>query len=535
MAKPPKADPPPSRVGSAIARWFGRIGASEIGPGPLADLQPNLPTGGDSWDGWLADPMSQAVLAGTVNRPARSRQQIYEVYQDMVADPVVASALRLHVTAALGGHETKGSMVFVEPTVNAKKDTKKAALVAEVAADLGPLFDRLAPTISFGAILFGDAYGRIYAEQGVGIRDVYVDELVYPPLVQPYERANITVGYEVSTGSRYSEKLTVLQIARMKMPRLMYLPQSRVIEKALRISLKEDRLEALPATPALAGGSFLDGSELAYQRFSAAWVGLVGQRVQDSINESLISVQQAGMTKDQRKVFKASLAAMFERSNAYIEQTVAKGKAVFGRIFHFIPTSSDKQLTEIRGTNSSGRPSSLTIDDVMMHARFLAGSLGMDLSMIGFADQLGGGLGEGGFFRVSAQAAERSRAIRAALTEFYDHLISVHLLMKHGLDLHGQDKPWQVSYYSGISALESERAKTKADAAGAGAMLVQTMAQLKELGLSAEAMAHLLEQEMGMDSVDAKMYADALEAAKPEPAAEGEGGGGFGGPPGSMG
>ena len=106
--------------------------------------------------------------------------------------------------------------------------------------------------------------------------------------MQPYERANITVGYEVSTGSRFREKLSVLQIARMKMPRQMFLPQSRVIEKAARISLLEDTLENLPAVPALAGGSFLDGAELAYSRFSAAWVGLVGQRVQDSINESLL-------------------------------------------------------------------------------------------------------------------------------------------------------------------------------------------------------------------------------------------------------
>jgi len=350
--------------------------------------------------------------------------------------------------------------------------------------------------------------------------------------VQPYERANITVGYEVSTGSRFREKLSVLQIARMKMPRQMFLPQSRVIEKAARISLLEDTLENLPAVPALAGGSFLDGAELAYSRFSAAWVGLVGQRVQDSINESLISVQQQGMTKEQRATLKASLTAMFQRSNDHINQTVAKGKAVYGRIFHFIPTSSDKQLTEIRGANTAGRPSSLTIDDVMMHARFLAGALGMDLSMIGFADQLGGGLGEGGFFRVSAQAAERSRAIRAALTDFFDHIISVHLLLKRGIDLHGQDKPWQVSFFSGISALEAERAKTKADAANSGALLVQTLAQLKDLGLSHEAVAHLLEREMGMDAEDAQLYAQAMKDAKPtEDGGDGGDGGGFGGAP----
>ena len=536
MAKAPNAEPTPGGVGSTIARWFARLGAADIpaeAPSPAA--QSGVGTGADPWDSWTADPVSLSFLAGSGSRPARSRQQIYTAWQDMLGDPVVSSALRLHVTAALGGHETKGAMVFIESTVAAKTDKKLDAMVTELAADLGPMLDRMAPTVCFNAASFGDAYGRIYSEPKLGVIDVYVDELMYPPLVQPYERANLTVGYEVATGNRYREKLSVLQVARMKMPRQMYLPQNRVIEKSLRVSLKTDLVAELPAMPGLAGGSFLDGAEIAYAKFSASWAGLTGQRVQDSINESMVSVQQAGMTRDQRSKFKASLVDMFDKSNAYINKVVAAGQAVFGRIYHFIPVSSDKQLTEVRGATSAGRTSSLTIDDVMMNARFLAGALGMDLSMIGFADQLGGGLGEGGFFRVSAQAAERSRAIRSALGEFFDHIITVHLLQKFGIDYHGKEKPWQVSFFSGISALESERAKTKADAMNSGALLVQTIAQIKDLGWSAEAMAHFLERELGMDAADAKMYADAIKSAPPpvdDGGGGGGGGGGFGGPPG---
>ena len=40
----------------------------------------------------------------------------------------------------------------------------------------------------------------------------------------------------------------------------------------------------------------------------------------------------------------------------------------------------------------------MSIDDIMLHAKLLAGALGVDLSMLGFADTLAGGLGEGGFF-----------------------------------------------------------------------------------------------------------------------------------------
>lgn len=533
MATEPKADPSPSRVGSAIKRWFSNRGAAEVTQPAGAAVTRPTPSSAEDWaEAWLADPVSTAFLAGTENRQIRSRQQVYEKWQDMSADPIISSALRLHVTAALGGHESRGEMVFIEPTAEAKENKTDLALVESLAKDLQPLFNRIAPTVSYGAVLFGDAYGRVYAEKGEGVRDVYTDELIYPPLVQPYERANTTIGYTMATGSNISQRLSVLQVARMKMPRTMYIPQNRVIEKALRMTMTTDRLEDLPPVPGLAGGSFLDGAEVAYDKFSAAWAGLVGQRVQDSIDETLVSVMQTGMNPRQREKFQSSLKLMFERSNNYINSVVAKGRAVFGKIYHFIPTSSDKQLTEIRGAASAGRTSSLTIEDVMMHARFLAGSLGVDLSMIGFADQLGGGLGEGGFFRVSAQSAERSRAIRAALTEFLDHIVSVHLLYKHGIDMHGKEKPWQINYFSGISALETERAKTKADNMNSGALLVQTMAQMKDLGLDEAATAHFLETEMGMDTKAAKMYAKAMakaakEQAEKEAAANG---GGFGGP-----
>lgn len=524
----PGAPTPARGLKALVRRWIAQQGAVEVqartgGSG----MQPQVSA---DWDEWMGDPVSLSLLNGTPERQIRSRQQIYEKWQQMVADPVISSALRLHVTAALGGDEGTGEMVFIEATTDAKDKAEDAALVESLAADLGPMFNRLAPTVCFNACAFGDAYGRIYADPRVGVRDVNVDELVYPPLVQPYERGSTTVGFSVATGNRYHEKLSVFQMARMKMPRQLYVPQNRVIEKAIRVVLTEDRMENLPPVPALVGGSFLDGAEVAYDKFSAAWAGLTGQRVRDSIDEAMISVQQAGMNPAQRAAFKRSLEAMFERSNAYINDVVSKGRAVFGRILHFVPTSSDKQLTEIRGPAGSGSPTnSLTIEDVMMNARMLAGALGVDLTMLGFADQLSGGLGDGGFFRVSAQSAERARAIRSAASVFFDHILRVHCLMKHGRDFADGPVPWKISYFSGISALETEQAKTKADRMNSGALLAQTLQTLKELGLEKKAVAQFLETELGMDAKQALMYANALEKAAKEAKAAEAAANGFGG------
>lgn len=529
MADDTKPAATPRGIRARIARFLESRGGTvtEAAPRPVRMADE------DGWDAFLADPVSLNALAGTANRQIRSRAQLYEKWQDMLADPVISSALRLHVTTALGGHESRGDMVFIElaPAFKGKADAE--ALIAELAADLQPLFNRIAPVLAFNAVAFGDGYGRMYGKPGVGLVDVNTDEQVYPPLVQPFERGTTTMGFLVATGERYTERVTLVQMLRMKMPRMLYVPQSRVLEKAVRQALKEDDPEKLPALPALAGGSFLDGAESAYDKFAAAWAGLTGQRVRDSISESLISVTQTGMTTEQRAALKSSLVRMIEASNAYVNKVVASGKAVFHRIFHFLPTSGEKQIVQITGNPGQGgsSTSTLTIDDVMMNARFLGGALGVDISMIGFADQMSGGLGEGGFFRISAHAGERARMIRSSLTEALEHAIAVHLLLKKGVEVTRDNKVWQISYYSDIGALETERAKTKADNINSAALMVQTLQQLKELGFDKAAAQHFMEQQMGLDAEEAKKYAAALEKAiKDAKAAEAAAnGGGFGG------
>jgi hypothetical protein len=510
---------------AALKRFIANRGAVELPPVPADDaMRRRREAQGDAvFQEHIADPVTLTPLSGTPHRQIRSRVQVYEKWQDMAADPVISAALRLHVTGALGGHETRGQMVFIEVHPDFKGNKDAEALVAEVKNDLETMFNAVAPSMAFAGVWFGDGYGRLYASPRVGLRDISVDELVLPPLVQPYERGSKTIGYTVASGTRYNERLSVLQMVRLKMPRLMYVPQTRTVEKAIRMALTTDEIEDLPALPAAVGGSFLDGAEAAYDRFAASWSGLTNQRVTDSINEILLSVTQTGMSPQQRRTFTASLERMFAKSNAFREAMAKAGKYHIGTVAHMLPTSSDKQVVQIQGSPTQTRTGTLTIDDVLMNAKLLAGALGLDLSMLGFADLMSGGLGDGGFFRVSAQSAERHRSIRGALTDAFDHCADVHVLMKKGIDLHGQKRPWVINYFSGISALETEHAKTKADNMNSTALLVQTLEGLKNLGLTAKAMEAILEHSAGLDSEEAKLFAKDLEKAAKDAKAEAAG------------
>lgn len=496
-----------------------------------------------------AETLTTSALTGGGAVSARSRQDIYSKYQRMLTDPIVSGALRLHVTAALGGHETSGDLVFVEATGDARGGGKvggeSEAVAKELSDDLGPIFNRIAMQVAYNGAAWGDAYGRLYPKKGLGVVDVLTDEMLLPPLVQPYKQGNETKVCVIATGNKMRERLTMNQMAHLEMPRMIYTPQPLAVEKSWRTRMMVDDIDELPLMPSLVGGSFLADAEKQYDNFVAALQGLVGQRVLDSIDESMFTAQVQGLTVDQRQVFMANVKAMLEKSKKVADDALTKGIPFLGRIRHILPVWGDKQLLQIQGVNSaggsgSGRAGNISIDDVLMHAKLLCGALGTDITMLGFADMMSGGLGEGGFFRTSAQSAERSRTTRVALSDFFNHICDVHLAYKHGHAYDKKKRPWKINFYGTISALETERQRTESDAMNAGAVLVQTLTSMRDLGLGRNANVDLLEKTMRMDTDRAKLIATAIEEAKKEAdrkakeEAAGGFGGGFGAPGGEL-
>ncbi|MDF0506807.1 hypothetical protein POK33_39320, partial [Burkholderia cenocepacia] len=86
----------------------------------------------------MTDGLSVSMLLGSAKRGARNRMQIYYKWLEMSGDPIISTALRLHVTAALGGHETSGDVVFIEVAASAKNDAEKVKIAETIAADLSP-------------------------------------------------------------------------------------------------------------------------------------------------------------------------------------------------------------------------------------------------------------------------------------------------------------------------------------------------------------------------------------------------------------
>jgi len=472
-----------------------------------------------------ADYVGIEMLLGSSLHPSRSRSAIYTKWHQMIQDGLISTILRLHVQMALGGHETTGETVFIE--------AKPAATPAEVKLveelqEIAAILNKSAHSICFNACAFGDSYGRVMTTKGVGLTHLET-EIVFPPLVQAYEEMGRTVGYIVALGPKMTCRFSHLDMVRMKMPRMVFLPQMRAIENAQKINLEAKTVnESLPL-PAMTGGSFLEACEDDYDNLRACLRGLVGQRIAGSIDETMIGANLSDMTIQQQESFMRGIEAMLSSMKTRAEEQVASGQYATSRNFHILPTFGDKQLTQIssfQGTSTSG--TGVGIEDVMFFARKLAGTAGIDLSMVGFADQLTGGLGEGGFNSTSSQAAERSRIIRTAFMTMANDVIDRHMLAKYGFCWSDAERPYSINFYGSIAALEAQKQASRERSINTSAILVTVLAQLRDLGMDEKTNEQVLVK-AELDDDFAKQLANGIANAKP-PAVPVGGGGGFGEP-----
>jgi hypothetical protein len=404
-------------------------------------------------------------------------------------------------------------MVYIEPTAKAREDQRLETICTEISEALTDSINQVVYTLAYNAATFGDSYARVFTEAGTGVVGLYLDEMIRPPLVLPFERGGRTIGYAVWVGETNFERMTTAQLARIKMPRTQWVPQYGVVEKSLKLNITENELDELPILPAMVGGSLLFNAEEPYDRLMAALTGLVGQRVLDSIDESILTVNMDSMTQAQQRKYLESVIKMLNNSRERAENAVKTGTPLLERIRHIVPVFSEKQLIQVGGGTSAGRAAALTVEDVMFHARLLAGALGVDLSMLGFADLLSGGLGEGGFFRTSAQVAERARVIRAALEAGLNHIIDLHTLNKYGVVFSANERPCKVNFYGSISALENEKQQNQLAAMNSASMMVQSLQMMKDMGADEAMLKAFLSDQMLIDEDLASLYAKTLAKA----------------------
>lgn len=451
----------------------------------------------------------------------RSRFDIYTMWGQMYRDPSISGALKLLVSAALGNHESKSDCIIIVPSEKVRSSNGARAkqlrdLIAQEGKHIASLINPDSFTLMSSGVRWGDAYTRVYPQQGKGIVSVFNSEYTSAPRIQAYEQGGRTVGFhvlELDKTQRVITKLTTEQMVRLKMPRTVEVPQTEMVYGLIRQMLQEDAIDKLPIIPAPVGGSFLYEAEEPWERVVVLLSALTNQQIADSVKQANLTVDMEGMPPEYRGSYKKRLEAMLTASRAFVESALKGGKALYGTQYLFFPTWGNKQIVSAMNDLGQRGGSQGNTEPLMIAVRRLFGSLGIDMSMVGWADMLSGGLGEGGFFHTAAQVAQRAVLQRQGMTGYVNEMMQLHMQFKHGVRFDPNDLPWEVQYFSTIAASTTEAENNRQTRMGSLGMATQSLAGLKDLGLDAQTTQRLLE-DAGWDYDTAQSLAAALAKAQ---------------------
>ena len=448
----------------------------------------------------------------------RDRRTILTTWALMQHDPTIAAALNLHVTAALGGHESRGDVVFMTPAANIRNGGNNAKrlreLVQKEAQFLTPLFNEIAYPMARYGFAYGDSYARIYGHKGYGLTQIMCNEYTEAPLIQAYEQGGRTVGFHVlekdENEQRLITKLTNMQMCRMKMPRYAPVPQFRIGQFVHQRMLAENDINKLPIIPAEVGGSILYDAEEPWANVQLILQALNSQQIADSVEQGFLTIDVSGMPPEQRAKYRKGLTKMLQKHKNNIRDALQGGEAIWSKAWHVLPVWGDKQVLNAVG-DLSKRGAPLSTDALMVNVRRMCGAIGMDMALLGWAEQLAGGLGDGAAFHTSAQIGQKSIHIRTSLTKALNHAANLHFGYKYGYMFQPHEIPWKFEFYSDISAASTEALTNKQTWSNTMAMFTNSLASLKELRLNKESNFIILSKIGGCDDDETEILVDALD------------------------
>jgi hypothetical protein len=208
------------------------------------------------------------------------------------------------------------------------------------------------------------------------------------------------------------------------------------------------------------GASLIETAFSPWMDLLDAIVSLNASRLNASRLERLVGVNTGKLSPNRAADYLNRVAAQLQNTDAAkAKQNLRKG-LIQTVINHLIPIWGDsKGRLDISALE--GNPNIDALEDIMFHVKRLGSALGVDPALLGFGEMLSGGLGDGGFFRISIMAAIKANMLRRAIVTGLEELFDIHVAYKYGKVFLPGQKPWRIMFNSLSSAMEREEAENR--------------------------------------------------------------------------
>lgn len=394
--------------------------------------------------------------AHLVRQLPKERQARYMVLETMAEDPTIDCAIKMHMAHALSARSDTGQVVSIESVTD-----DRDAIVNDLRDSLQPRINRELNEWAYNAAVYGAHYVRVYGEVKKGITNIRSDYYTHSRFIKKFEKAGQLAGFTTThqgtTGVHSQIRLMPpWAFVGFEIPQWKNVSSTEPINiGAVPVDLASDDYAAEALVESQEYGSSL--IETAYQ----PWVDLLdaicslnASRRNAARLERLIGVSTGRLDPEKAAKYLNLISSQILNTDREIaKQSLRRGfvQTVINRIF---PMWGDKARMEVNTVQ--GTPDINGLEDVLFHVKRLGGALGVDPSMLGFGDFLSGGLGDGGFYRVSIMAALKANFLRQAIQNGVQRLCEIHVAYKYNKIFLAGEQPWRIVFNSVSTALERE-------------------------------------------------------------------------------
>lgn len=390
-----------------------------------------------------------------IDRAAR-----YAVLKAMMADPTIQGAVQMHLANALSARSDTGESVFIESV-----DGKPNAMVDELRAALMPTILKDLNEWGRKAAVYGSCFVRVYGKPGVGIQNVRCDYYTRPQFVKKFEKAGRLAGFTTThQGVRNTNHRLQLMppwsMVGFEIPEWTDADELEPVSSGVipvDLSLDDFEVEGLVESQEY-GNSLIATAYGPWMDLLEAICSLRMSRKNAARLERIIGVSMGKLEPERAAHYLDMIAENITNSSNEVQKQSWLNGDVQTVLNHYIPIFGDKGALQVDAVQ--GTPDINGLEDVMFHVKRLGSAIGIDPALLGFGDLLSGGLGDGGFFRLSVMAGTKANLLRKALTNGIQRLCEIHIAYKYGKVFMFDDCPWKITFNSVSSSIEREAQET---------------------------------------------------------------------------
>lgn len=408
-------------------------------------------------DGGILGSATSSDAAQITHVLPEDRSARYAVLRLMAKDPTIDSAIKMHIANALSARTDSGESVFISPAEGVGQDK----IVDDLRTTLMPFIKKDLNEWARKAAVYGSCFARVYGAQGIGIQNIRCDYYTHPRFIQKFEKGGRLAGYTTTYQgtNQASQRLRLMppwSFVGFEIPEWWDCEDVEPINVGgipVDLAMEDAAMEGLVESQEY-GTSLIATAYGPWMDLLDAICSLKMSRRNAARLERMVGVNTGKLDPERAAHYLDMVAERISNATEEVERQSWLRGNVQTVVNHYVPIFGEKgglQIDAVQGT-----PDINGLEDVMFHIKRLGSAIGVDPALLGFGDLLSGGLGDGGFFRVSVMAATKANLLRQALKNGIQKLCELHVAYKFGKVFLPGNYPWTIQFNSVSSAIERE-------------------------------------------------------------------------------